>query len=298
MRRARTIGAMAVLLGSASSGTATTGFTAPADGKLTDGQVTAYLAVLKARTAERRSTATTRARTSAPAEDLHGLSAAELAWVDGQLTPLWPIAGLHAKQADLAADRATQATYEAARRDGRRVVTAAERSAAAAAVTAAEDAVQAIEDEAKGNDRDVVDLQAAAAGPPATMPAADRPAYVDRKKQEAETARIAGRVARDRLPDAKQALDDAKDRLATLDQQLADPNVPFPADERPAVDQTNDRAIAAAKSAVDADRRAIAALTRAVGTGAPTKPDADNLALAERHVREYWAAVGDPAAAK
>ena len=343
----RTGFAVLALIATATAATAAD-FEPPKDGKLTDKQVVAAIAVVKEQMDAVKAAGNATAGSTSGAANLavaarmsqkidaavtkSGLSKPEYEWVSEQLGTLWPVATLQQqwddsgkpdlerqiklKRADVAAAQAKQAQYEAAAKAGKRVLTKeqldaavasakSDREAAAANVTAADDAVKAIEDEAKGHDKEAADADALAKSPPADVSAEDRASYVDGKKTEAQTARDAAKESRAKLPEARRAVADARAAVAVIDGRIAHPEVPTTDDERAAVKAEDEQGIADAKAAADSANQAVATLQDALSAGPPIggaepKLDADNLALMRKHIKDYWAAIGmaDPSAKK
>ena len=79
-----------------------------------------------------------------------------------------------------------------------------------------QEAIKSIEDEITGFDKDAADAEALAKNPPANIADADKPAYIDQKKNDEQAAQDSAKDARERLKEVQKNLDDAKTRLAAL----------------------------------------------------------------------------------
>jgi hypothetical protein len=326
-----------VLLSLVFSGLALADFTPPGDGKLTEKQVTTFIAVLKDQMDAIRAAGNAAAGTSGAAGvaiyshagekidaslSQHGMNKEEYDWVGKQVGDLWPIAMLReqweetgkpdlekqikVKEDDLQAANEKLATYQKAEKEGTRVLTKEQRDAAtqsaggdvdSAKQTVADAAanVKQIGDEVSGHDKDVADDEALAKNPPGDVSADDRSAYIDGKKNDAQTARDAASDARTRLKEAQKSLDDAKGALGAAQGKVDHPEAAVTDDEKAQVKQEDDQAIADAKGTIEGDQQAIATMKETITAGPPTmgaKADPDNLALAQKHIKEYLAAIG------
>jgi len=217
----------------------------------------------------------------------------------------------------LAAANATLATYQQSQKEGKRVLNSVQHDAATQAAGGELDSakqtvadatanVKQITDEVAGHDKDVADDEALAKNPPANLAGDDRSNYIDARKNDAQTARDAATDARSRLKDAQKSLDDAKAALATVQGKLEHPDVPGTDEERAAIKQQNEQAIAGAKATINLDQKAIKSLKDALAAvpmtvdesqtrGGPTtivKLDPDNLAIVQKHLAEYLTVVG------
>ncbi|MGD0461097.1 MAG: hypothetical protein ABSB74_01285 [Tepidisphaeraceae bacterium] len=150
------------------------------------------------------------------------------------------------------------AACQKAQKEGVRVMTAGDRdeavkSAKADQQSALDEAKQrgddaaAAEAEAKQHDADAKAADELASHPPSDVSADDRPAYIDNKKTEAQTAREAAKDARSREEDAKKAQADAAARASAAAQKAAHPEAPVTDDEKASVKADNDAAVAAAQ---------------------------------------------------
>jgi hypothetical protein len=78
------------------------------------------------------------------------------------------------------------------------------------------DAIKSISDELAGHEKDAADAEALAKNPPANISDADRQAYIDKQKNDAQTAQDAAADARQHLKEAQDSLEQAKVRLKAL----------------------------------------------------------------------------------
>jgi hypothetical protein len=150
------------------------------------------------------------------------------------------------------------AKYQQAQKDGVRVMSADDRdeaiksakedqqSALDEAKQHGDDAVSA-EAEAKQQTKDAGTAQYLAGNPPADISADDRPAYMDNKTNEAQTARDAAKDALSRKEDAVKAQDDALFRAQVAAHKAAHPEIPANADEKASVKADNDTGVAVAQ---------------------------------------------------
>ena len=83
-----------------------------------------------------------------------------------------------------------------------------------AALTEAEAGYKKNSDEVARHDEDAAAAEKAADSPPADLPADKRQAYVDQRKNDAQTASDAATEARERLKEAAKAVDEAKAAVA------------------------------------------------------------------------------------
>jgi hypothetical protein len=257
----------------------------------------------------------------------HGMSKDEFNWVDGVVGKLWMIAvfqerwddidkpdlekQIKDKQADRDAAKAKLDTYQKAQKDGVRVITKDQRDTAVQSATADRDSagtdvkdiqtnIKQVNDEIAGHDKDAADDEALAKNPPADVSADDKPGYIDGKKNDAQTARDAAKEGRDRLAELQKTLDEAKAKQAAAQARIDHPEKPATDDDKAQVKQENDQAITDAKTMMDNDDQAIATLKDTIAGGSPMvkstigdeKPDPDNLALVQKHIKEYLAAMG------
>jgi chromosome segregation ATPase len=169
----------------------------------------------------------------------------------------------------------------------------------AAEVKTDQDALKPINDEIAQHEKDATDAEALAKNPPADVSADDKNGYIDGKKNDAQTARDAAKESRDRLKEAQKNLDDAKARLAVANGKLAHPEVPVTDDEKAQAKTENEQAITDAKKAIDDDDQVVATLKETIAAGPMNlggndkeKPDPDNLALMQKHLKDYLDAIG------
>ncbi len=313
-------------------------FAPPADGKLSEKQVTTYIAVLKDQMDALRAAGNAAEGTTSSAAGVaiyshasekmdasltqHGMNKEEFNWVGTQVGALWPIAVLRqqwdetgkpdiekqikAKQDDIAAQNEKLAAYQKAEKGGTRVLTKDQHDAATQAaggemdsskqtVTEAEANVKQIKDEVAQHDKDAADDEALAKNPPADLAGDDRTAYIDGKKNDEQTAKDAAADARTRLKEAEKSLEEAKAALATAQGKADHPDQPVTDDEKAQVKQENEQAIAETKAMIDSDGQAIATLKETLAGGPPSlgaKADPDNLAIVQKHLKEYLDAIG------
>ncbi|HEY1921238.1 MAG TPA: hypothetical protein VGG44_00615, partial [Tepidisphaeraceae bacterium] len=161
--------------------------------------------------------------------------------------------------AKLADAQTTLATYQKAQKDSVRVMTPMDREEAVKTATSdqqsaldeskqhGDDAVAA-EAEVKQHDADAKTAEDLMANPPADISSDDRPAYIENKKSEAQSARDAAKDARARQADSAKSQTDALSRAAVAGQRAAHPEIPITDDEKEAVKSENASAITAAQA--------------------------------------------------
>lgn len=157
--------------------------------------------------------------------------------------------------------KAKLAAYEKARAAGRRVMTKEERQSA---IDAAKSDQQSAQDEARQHedemkqftadaakaDDDATAADALAKHPPSDVSADDRPAYIEGKKADAQTARDAAKDAREKLDEAKKACDESLAKAAAAKNKMADPDLPTTDDEKAEVKKQNEETIASLKTEI------------------------------------------------
>ena len=317
-------------------------FTPPRDGKLTEKQVTTFIAITKVQmdtirsagkaTAGSQSGAANLAITARASEKVeaavkdNGMTRGEFDWVSEKVSNLWTVAAVRqqwidsakpelekqitAKESDIAVAKAKQSLYDQCQKDGKRVMTKEQRDAAIASATGDRDgiagevktdqeAIKPISDEIALHQKDAADAEALAKNPPADVSADDRTGYIDGKKNDAQTAKDAAKEAGERLKEAQKNLEDAKARLAAANAKLEHPEVPATEDEKAAVKVENEQAISDARTAVTDAQQAVSLLKETLAAGPlnpntndKEKPDPDNLALVQKHIKEYLDAIG------
>jgi len=318
-------------------------FTPPANGKVTEKQLTNYIAVKKDQMDALKSASAAANGTQSAVANVaiiqrmgekmdaaiaaHGMTKDEFNWVDGVMNKTWMYAywdkqwedkgkpdlekDIKAKEADKTAQQAKITEYEKAKKDGHRVLTKEQKDQMIASANSDADSanseladrekeLKAIHDEIAQHEKEADDADKLAKNPPADVSADDRPGYVDGKKGEAQTARDAAKDSKAKLPDAEKAVADAKAKIAAIKGRIDHPEVPVTDDEKTQAAQENDKAIADAKDAIKTDDETIATLKDTLAQGSPMlkaaaaedKPDPDNVALAKKHLREYFQATG------
>jgi hypothetical protein len=289
-------------------------FTPPADGKLTDKQVIDYIAVIKDQMA-------ITAKSGKRMNDViaeHGLTRAEYDWIAKEFGNCWPGAiyqqqweqsakadlekQIKLRQEHLAAAKAQLAAAEQANND-RPHPRGKDRGDASAApeksdadsiadeIKIDQEAIKPIQDEIAQHEKDAAGAEALAKNPPAGISADERPAYIDQKKNDAQTEHDAARDARDRLAEVQKSLDDANARLNAFTRKTTNTE---------AVIGDKDQSIADAKTAISIDERIIQSLQNVINGGPinladdndKQKVDLDNLALVKKHLTEYLQAMG------
>ena len=206
--------------------------------------------------------------------------------------------------AKLADAQSRLAKYQQALKDGVRVMSADDRDEAIKSAredeqSALDEAKQHADDaaaaatEVKRQTIDAATAQGLANDPPADISADDRPAYIENKKNEAQTARDAAKDASSRIDDAVKAENDAllRGRIATL--KAAHPEVPGNDDEKASVKADNDAAIAAAQSDIAECQQQsvqIAAVLQQLKTGVQQMskdiPE-ENIAIMRKYADQY-----------
>ncbi|MGD0541928.1 MAG: hypothetical protein ABSB33_10455 [Tepidisphaeraceae bacterium] len=159
--------------------------------------------------------------------------------------------------------------HQKAQADGVRVMTAADRDEA---INSAKEDQQSALDEAKqrGDDAAAAEAEAKqhnadakaadelASHPPSDVSADDRGAYIDNKKNEAQTARDAAKDALSREDDARKSQAGAEARAGAAARKAAHPEVPVTDDEKASVKADNDAAVTAAQSDIaDCQQRSV-----------------------------------------
>ena len=284
-----TAAAMATALILASSAAAQ--WKQPADNVFTEDQLNTYIATTNdwldenAKIMQQLSEAkTTEGRIAAVTDldkkhqaclDRHHISQAEYDWMGQQAITAYGVAvyaqdAYEKAEADLQArfkendDKLADAqkrlaTYQAAAKDGRRVMTSEERDAAIKSaqsdqkaaleeVKLREEEAKTAETEAQHHDADAKAADDLAANPPADVSADDRPSYIESKKNEAQAARDAAKDARGRQADAEKAKADALAKAQAAANVAAHPDLPVTDDDKASVKAANDAAIAQAQS--------------------------------------------------
>jgi hypothetical protein len=320
-------------------------FTPPENGKLTEKQITSFIAIQKQQIDTLKAASNAGAGASGAAgiaiyarasEKIdaavaqNGMTKDEYNWVSEQFTKLWPIAAyqkqweesakpdlekqIKAKQDESAENQAKLQAYTSAQKNGSRVMTKEQRDAAVASATSDrdtiasevktdQDALKPISDEVAQHEKDAADAEALAKNPPADVTADQKDGYIDQRKNDAQAAHDAAKDARDRLTEAHKNLDDAQARLLAAQRKLDHPDQPVTDDEKAQVKSENEQGITDAKSAISNDDQAIATLKQTLAAGPMSltgngqdKPDPDNLALVQKHLKEYLDAIGAGAA--
>jgi hypothetical protein len=254
-----------------------------------------------------------------------GMSHAEFDWIMQQVGMLYPVAidqqlwekqgkpdlgkQIKALHDDSEAAQTQLEAYVQAQKTGTRVMSQLQRKDAIAAAdtdrksiaaefATDETAINPISDELTQHQKDVADAESLAKNPPANLNEAQKDAFIDQKKNDAQTARDAANDCRERLNEAQKNLDDARTLLTLADNRIAHPEVPVTEEESKQVKTDNDRAIAEYRAKISEDQLAItqieqtpAAQAANMGVDAP-KLDSDNLALMQKHLVEYLDALG------
>lgn len=311
--------AVAVLLAGLSAGAARADdWSPPQDGALNEKQVSAFIAVEKARRpmvdaladvveakgADASATADEYPAKVAGLLQQNGLSQKEYEWIQQQLGQVWSIFYTQAvqrqalggveqqvKDADrnAAEERKKLATYQEAQKTGNRVLSAQDRASIVEQAKndqkSAEDDAKSAGDEAAQHEQDAKAADELAKKPPADVSADDKASYIDGKKKEASDARDAAKEARDR---EKQA----KDKATTAAAKAAHPEVPLTADEKDEAKQEAESAVTEAKSAIEQDDRDKAQYQRMLSQSAASmgeelkKLPKANVDLASKHREE------------
>jgi hypothetical protein len=209
--------------------------------------------------------------------------------------------------AKFAAAKQKIATYTAAAKDGRRVMTdeqkaATTQAAAADKLTAIEqlredtDTLAGANAAIKLHDQEVIAANDAKKNPPADVAALDavsRASYFLQKNDEEDKARAAGDQARQTAADAQRNIDIDNAHIAADDAHVAHPDLPANAAEKDEISQTNASEIANAQADIDAATKFAGGLdglrdkiNQDVQTIARQVPDA-NLKLVRDHRDEY-----------
>jgi hypothetical protein len=91
--------------------------------------------------------------------------------------------------------------------------TSSDRDSIVSEMKSDQEAIKSISAEIVQDEKDAADAEALATTPPTNVKAEDRDAYIDARKNDAQTAHDAAKDARDRLEEAKKSLADATARL-------------------------------------------------------------------------------------
>lgn len=248
-----------------------------------------------------------------------GLAEAEYQWVAGKI---WEARGslymteIQTKAEKEIADRTKKsaeeiatlkqkvATYEQAAKSGRRVMTAEERNDA---IKSAKEDQKAADEEAKSqadavkeateaatkSDAEAKAADDAAKNPPKDLAGDDRQAFIEEKKQAAESARTAAKEAREKLAEENKALAEAKAKSTAAAAKAANPDVPVTPEEKADVKKQTDEALAAAKAelqtAIDAEKllKESADQVRKQFADMQNQPGAKNAKVVQPHVKEF-----------
>jgi hypothetical protein len=256
----------------------------------------------------------------------HGMSQEEYNWVGSMAWEAW--GGIlmdnivtkaqvdldkqrQGKQKELADLRQKLATYEKARKDGRRVMTKEERESAVNSATEeqksaleearqhAEEAKQARDDATKA-DNDAKSADAAAKNPPADVSADDRPGFIEQKKSDAQTARDAAKEARDKEAEAKKAEADSRAKADAAGGRIKNPDAPTTDEEKAEIKKQNEDMIASTKGEIDNTTQAMKILEESGGAmmkqvkenKTKEKIPQQNIDLLKKHQKEFQDAWG------
>ena len=275
-------------------------FTPPADGKVTEKQLVDYLSIIRD-------------------QSKTDMTPQEFAWVNQQVTPLWPgvlkpkewdekarpaiESQIKQRRADSSAASIRLVMYEQAKKNGTRVMTPTERDAAIASATSDRDkltaeiktdsdAINPISQEIKKYEQIDTDAEAAAKDPPVTVAEKDRTAFIDARKNEAQAASDSAQKARDHLKEAQKILDDAKNRLAANEIKLKNPEVPATESEKGWVSGENHAVIQSTRKTIADDTQALEVINPLLNVTPLDKADPDNVALAKKHAKDFLDAIG------
>ena len=252
--------------------------------------------------------------------DRHHLSPAEYEWLaqraadawgavtylDGDLKNALERLDAQARKLDAAeaAVRSRLATFQEAKTNGWRVLSAEDRDAAvkaaladqqAAADEARQHAEDAAADEAEANqhDADAKNADDQAANPPADVSVDDRSEYIQNKKNEARAARDSAKEVRNEEADAKKAQAEAQARADAAGQRAAHPEIPVTDDDKAAAKSDNDAGIAAAMKSIGAieqeksrlaeSRKKLAETAKGVTRDVPP----ENIAIMRKYADQY-----------
>ncbi|MGD0390247.1 MAG: hypothetical protein ABSC42_14975 [Tepidisphaeraceae bacterium] len=227
-------------------------------------------------------------------------------YLDGDLKIAQARLDAQARKLDAAqaAERSRLATFQEAKSNGWRILSAEDRDAAvkadraeqqAAADEARQHADDAAADEAEANqhDADAKNADDQAANPPADVSADDRSEYIQNKKNEAQAARDSAKEVRNEEADAKKAQAEAQARADAAGQRAEHPEIPVTDDDKAAAKSDNDAGIAAAvksistleleKSQLAASRRK---LTKAADGMTKDVPP-ENIAIMRKYADQY-----------
>ncbi len=307
-----------------------------ADNKLTEDQIKAYLATTNdwldeyARIMQDLEAAKTEDARLAAVADIgkrhdacltsHNMSSEEYNWIGQRTMEAWSVAAynedvytkaesdiqmrLKENDAKLADAKRRLADYQAAQKDGKRILTpedrnAAIKSAASDQQSAADEARQHADEartaleEAKQQEASAAAADALVASPPADVSGDDRPSYIEGKKGEAQSARDAAREARDRAAEATKGMNDAQAKAALGAARAVHPEIPLTDDEKAQIKSENDAAIAQAKTDInqcDQTKTQIAVieaeLKKQADETAKSAPP-ENVVLMQKYAAEY-----------
>jgi hypothetical protein len=305
-------------------------FTPPANGKLSEIQVTRFIAITKEQVEAMETAGSTDASAIRVSQAMdaaiarHEMTEDEFNWVGDKLAKLWPRAlrekrwedktvpelqaRIESADADLAMSQAQLALYTEAKRLGHRVLpgrhtTAVaalvkDRDALAAEVKTDREAIQPIRDEIALHEKDDSDAEALAQNPPPSIAPEDRTAYIDKRKNDAQAASDKAKEARDRLAEAQRNLADATARLEIAEDKVNHPDAPVTEAGKQQLVMENDTAISAEQQTIATASQTLADLKKQLAAGPPSdgddqeQPDPDNLALATKHIGAYINALG------
>jgi hypothetical protein len=203
-----------------------------------------------------------------------------------------------------AAERSRLATFQEAKTNGWRVLSAGDRDAAVKAAradqqAAADEAKQHADDaaadeaEAKQHDADAKSADEQAANPPADVSVDDRSEYVQNKKNEARAARDSAKEVRNEEEDAKKAQAEAQARADAAGQRAAHPEIPVTDDEKAAALSDNDAGIAAAVksgSALELEKAQLAESQKKLtvtAKGMTKDVPPENIAIMRKYADQY-----------
>jgi hypothetical protein len=195
------------------------------------------------------------------------------------------------------------AAYEAAQKNGRRVMSKDDRDQAIASAKSdqqsaldeakqrADEAAQAHQEAGKADD-DAKAADNAAKNPPSDVSADDRPGFIEQKKTEAQQFRDAAREARDKETEAKKAEAESRSKAATAASRVANPDLAVTDDEKAEIKKQNNDQIAALKGEIADTEQGLKMLDESRDSMAkalqPTDPaPPKNVELVKRHRAEF-----------
>ena len=312
----------------------------PADGALTEPQVTRYLGAMKdigdlakatGKAAEGQNGLAAMglwARTSEKYKAIlakHQFTEEEFNWTAGKVTESWvnalmemnwekkALPGIKDREKSLAAEieaqKAKLAQYEAASKAGTKVLDADARKAAIDRATeeqkSAEADAKTADDEIKAQQKEIADKETAAkaaealaAKPPAEVTADEREGYIEGKKQEAAGLRDEVKGLRDALGEKEKSKKDSLALTAAAKSRAEHPERPATDDEKTATAAENEAGVKNTRDSIKASEEGLALISESRAAGQKQMDEMSknvprgNIDLLKKHYSEFCDAVG------